>query len=326
MGFFNSIKKMVLRKSLDDDFKEGSKKIDTTELGVLTKAVNLTLDNYRKSVDKISTKVLSTEYENDFYNYNINIKKINNFEIDIKEINEEIQRIYDKNKELEQSVKILSQEILESQVQLDKLRKEENNLKSKTNSNKLNNEEKEDVREDILNIVESTKSLEEKVINLKVKIDVITMDIRANEELIYNHKHVIEKKKNEKLCLMILSSSLDECLKFAENIGEKTSFTKYCFQGMLNYNKGEYKEALNNFDNYFKREEEPYENYYIREIYAKLLIENNRYEEAKQYAMEALKDKPEEIEIHKILSKVHKVLGEEEEQRLEDSIIYMLES
>ncbi|KGM93289.1 hypothetical protein ADU90_01845 [Clostridium botulinum] len=325
MGFFNSIKKMVLKKSSDGDFRKDLQKIDNTELGVLTKAVNLTLDNYRKSIDKISTKVSSTEYENDFYNYNMNIKKIDNIEIDIKEINGEIQRVYDKNKELEESIKLLTQQILESEVQLDKLREEQDNLKSKTNLNKLNDEEKEDVREDIFNVVESTKSLEEKIINLKVKVDVSTMDIRANEELICNHKHEIENKKNEKLCLMILSNSLDECLKFAEDIEEKTSFTKYCFQGLLNYNKGEYKEALNNFDNYFKREEEPYENYYIREIYAKLLIENNRYEEAKQYAMEALKDKPEEIEIHKILSKVHKVLGEEEEQMLEDSIVYMLE-
>ncbi|MCD3296827.1 tetratricopeptide repeat protein, partial [Clostridium botulinum C/D] len=177
MGFFNSIKKMVLKKSLDGDFREDSQKIDTTELGVLTKAVNLTLDNYRKSIDKISTKVSSTEYENDFYNYNMNIKKIDNIEIDIKEINGQIKRVYDKNKELEESIKLLTQEILESQVQLDKLREEENNLRSKTSSNKLNNEENEDVREDIFNVVESTKGLEEKIINFKVKVDVSTMDI-----------------------------------------------------------------------------------------------------------------------------------------------------
>nr|WP_307905978.1 hypothetical protein [Clostridium botulinum] len=157
MGFFNSIKKMVLKKSSDGDFRKDLQKIDNTELGVLTKAVNLTLDNYRKSIDKISTKVSSTEYENDFYNYNMNIKKIDNIEIDIKEINGEIQRVYDKNKELEESIKLLTQQILESEVQLDKLREEQDNLKSKTNLNKLNDEEKEDVREDIFNVVESTK-------------------------------------------------------------------------------------------------------------------------------------------------------------------------
>ena len=67
MKFFNSIKKMVLRKHEDEI--QNTEKIDNTELGVLIKAVNFTLDNYRKSIDKISKQVTSAEFENDFYNY-----------------------------------------------------------------------------------------------------------------------------------------------------------------------------------------------------------------------------------------------------------------
>ncbi|WP_085829218.1 hypothetical protein [Clostridium massiliodielmoense] len=325
MKFFNSIKKIVLRRHEDEEDIKNSHKIDNTELGVLTKAVNFTLDNYRKSIDKISKQVTSAEFENDFYNYNLNIKKIEDINIDIKEINEEISKINEKNIELEESIKIISEEILSKEVDLQKMRDEEARLKEKVSSSELDDDEKEELRQDIFNVVESTKKLEEKIINQKVKVDVSTMDIRANEESISNKNKEIQNKKNEKLCLMTLSYSLDECLKFAEEIKEKTSFIQYCFQGLIDYAKGEHNNALNSFDSYFKREDEPYENYYIRQIYSQLLIENKRYEEAKQYAMEALKDKPEEVEIHKILSKVHEALGENEEQALENSIVSMLQ-
>lgn len=325
MGFFDSIKKIVLKKSTEKEMRNGLEKIDTTELGVLTKVVNLTLDNYRKSIDKISTKVSNVEYENDFYNDNTNMKKINNIEVSIKEINEEINKIQNKNKKLKESIHELMEEIIKNQVQLDKLKKEEKRLKTKKDLNNLNDEDKEDFKADILNIAESTKLVEEKVINLKVKVDVSTMDIRSNEELICNHIHEIQKMKNEKLCFMTLSNSIEECLEFAENIEEKTPFTRYCFKGILDYNRGNLSEALEKFDRYFKEEDKPYKNYYIRQMYAKLLMKSNRYEEAKQYAMEALRDKPEEAEIHKILSKVHKTLGEEDEMELEDAIVGMIE-
>ncbi|KEH97505.1 hypothetical protein Z962_03030 [Clostridium botulinum C/D str. BKT12695] len=325
MKFFNSIKKIVLRRHEDEEDIKNSHKIDNTELGVLTKAVNFTLDNYRKSIDKISKQVTSAKFENDFYNYNLNIKKIEDINIDIKEINEEISKINEKNIELEESIKIISEEILSKEVDLQKMRDEEARLKEKVSSSELDDDEKEELRQDIFNVVESTKKLEEKIINQKVKVDVSTMDIRANEESISNKNKEIQNKKNEKLCLMTLSYSLDECLKFAEEIKEKTPFIQYCFQGLIDYAKGEHNNALNSFDSYFKREDEPYENYYIRQIYSQLLIENKRYEEAKQYAMEALKDKPEEVEIHKILSKVHEALGENEEQALENSIVSMLQ-
>ena len=323
MKFFNSIKKMVLRKHEDEI--QNTEKIDNTELGVLTKAVNFTLDNYRKSIDKISKQVTSAEFENDFYNYNLNIKKIEDIDIDIKEIKEEINTINKNNIQLRESIKSISEEILSKEVSLQKMRSEENKLKVKLNSKEFDDEDKEDIKEDISNVVQSIKKLEEKIINEKVKVDVSTMDIRANEESINNKNKEIENKKNERLCLMTLSYSLDECLKFAEEIKEKTPFIQYCFQGLIDYANRDYNNALNNFDGYFKREEEPYENYYIRQIYSKLLIENKRYEEAKQYAMEALKDKPEEVEIHKILSKVHEALGENEEQALENSIVSMLQ-
>lgn len=327
MGFFDSIKKMVLGKpSNEEDVinNSNSGNLNSRELGLLTKAVNFTLDNYQNTIQKVSEKVTSTEYENDFYNNSFNLKRISDVEMDMSELKEKIMYCSEKNQEIKHTICSITEEISLRGQELEKLSNEEKVIRGKINIGGFEKEQQEELEEDLANVKLQVQELQDEIVQLKVKIDISNMDIKSNEEFILDYRHKIEKNKNKKLCYMTLSYDLDECINYLSDIEEKDEFTKYCFQGLLDAKCGNEKNAIENFDRYFNMEEELLENYYVYRVYAYLLIKDKRYDEAKKYATAAVKDRPEDINIHKILAEAHEGLNEVEEMELENTIVAML--
>ncbi|MGY0374576.1 tetratricopeptide repeat protein [Clostridium sp. JNZ J1-5] len=328
MGFFDSIRKMVLGKSSnEEDIINNSNpgNLNSTELGLLTKAVNFTLDNYQKTIQKVSGKITSTEYENDFYNNSFNLKKICDIEIDISELQDKIMYCYEKNQEIKHTICSITEEISLREQELEKLSNEEKVIRGKINIGGFEKEQQEELEEDLANVNLQIQELQDEIVQLKVKIDISNMDIKSNEEAISDYRHKIEKNKNKKLCYMTLSYDLDECVNFLSDIEEKDEFAKYCFQGLLDAKAGNEQDAIDNFDRYFSMGEELLENYYVYRVYAYLLIKDKRYDESKKYATAAVKHRPEDINIHKILAEAHAGLNEREEMELENTIVTMLE-
>ena len=99
-----------------------------------------------------------------------------------------------------------------------------------------------------------------------------------------------------------------------------------CVQGLIFYKEGNMIDSFRYLQKYFEINNNYYINHYLaNKVYAELLTKYNEHELALIYLQQAIKLRPENLELHKDIYDIYVKLGKIKESQIERNIIHILE-
>lgn len=158
------------------------------------------------------------------------------------------------------------------------------------------------------------------------EIDFITkhsnMDIDEKQRVSY----LINQRREIQEMIAFWASNncknIDDCISMFEN--NKSKFL-ICALAIKDFYSGDKKEAFLKINSFLKDGGDFYRHYLVNKIYGMLLCDMKKYKEAKKYVVRAIKLRPEDIELHKLMSNIHRQEGNITFMEREDNIITILE-
>jgi len=182
-------------------------------------------------------------------------------------------------------------------------------------------------KEELVRLKQENESLKQvKVSGIDLKIKNNLTIINQIEDFVKKTEEIVSKLsnlQNQKLYLMIMSYTLEECLKFYGTMKFKQDSSKWLINATQYYSINEFDKALEYLDKFFSSCSK-YDNHVIMLMYAKLLEKQSRYQEAKNIIIKVIELIPDLTESHEILARLHKTLGETKESEVEEFLAYML--
>lgn len=182
-------------------------------------------------------------------------------------------------------------------------------------------------KEELVRLKQENESLQQ------VKISGIDIKIKNNLSIINQIESVVKKAEeivnklsnlqNQKLYLMIMSYTLEECLEFYGKMKFKQDYSKWIINATQYYSINEFDKALEYLEKFFSSYNK-YDNHVLMLVYAKLLEKQFRYQEAKNIIIKVIELVPDLAESHELLARLHKSLGENKESEVEEFLNYML--
>ncbi len=169
--------------------------------------------------------------------------------------------------------------------------------------------------------------------NLKEEFSTISNEINSlynsfsKDELKNTNINELIRKKNKIIYNIVFLSSnsfknLNYCLKLLNNLDLDFEI---CIYGLKEYQKGNNAEAFQYLNEYLGEQEILLDHYLINKVYGLLLMKTEQYKLARLYLLKAVEKKPADIEIHRLLKKIHEHLNEEFAADVEKNIIELLE-
>lgn len=308
MAFFNKIKKIFTgdsqAKSEENNKKSvGDKAIEKSLMGV---------KKYYEFKIKLVNQVTEINPEWDFYDQVTQERSIKEFKQKANDIQGEIDNI--------------KQSIYNCKNKIDSLKFTYNN-----NAQRIINYEKVLVN----NEENENEDLEKKVESLKRENIGIKQEIYSNELSLQNFEEGLDSLNNKSLDLNFLiitelafvEGKYEECKAIAEKHCIVNNFTSIALESMKQYETGNIELAKDYAEKYFIAEEaneSTIHNPTLDRLYSKILIEQEKYNEAKVFLDYVVQYYPDDVDIHKMLKQVHINLGEEKEAKLEEKIIELL--
>lgn len=170
------------------------------------------------------------------------------------------------------------------------------------------------------------KELKEQYNSLSSEIDLLIKYDKNDEYSKSKISYLREQCKDIKLEIAFLASNnyknLDNCINLVEDID--TDF-KLCIYALRFYYDGNSQRAYQYFGEYFKDKDRFLEHYLINKVYGELLFSIKEYNASANVLRKAVEKRPEDIEIHRILKEIYKLNGQLIEEKIEESILNLLE-
>lgn len=157
--------------------------------------------------------------------------------------------------------------------------------------------------------------------------NIVKYDVKNDE---HKNNKLIEKMHKKDSILLELAflssndfSQLEISKKILDNID--TDFT-LCVQGLIYYKEGNMIDSFKYLQKYFEINNNYHINHYLaNKVYAELLNKCNEYELSLRYLRQAIKLRPENLELHKNIYDIYVKLGKIKESKIERDIINILE-
>lgn len=157
--------------------------------------------------------------------------------------------------------------------------------------------------------------------------DIVKYDVKNDE---YKNNKLIEKMHKKDSILFELAflssndfSQLEISKKTLDNIDTDFSL---CVQGLIYYKEGNMIDSFKYLQKYFEINNNYHINHYLaNKVYAELLNKCNEYELSLRYLRQAIKLRPENLELHKNIYDIYVKLGKIKESKIERDIINILE-
>lgn len=157
--------------------------------------------------------------------------------------------------------------------------------------------------------------------------DIVKYDVKNDEHKENKLREKMQKKDSLMFELAFLSSNDFSQLEISKKILEDmdTDFS-LCVQGLIFYKEGNMIDSFRYLQKYFEINNNYYINHYLaNKVYAELLTKYNEHELALIYLQQAIKLRPENLELHKDIYDIYVKLGKIKESQIERNIIHILE-
>lgn len=169
------------------------------------------------------------------------------------------------------------------------------------------------------------KQLKSEYTKIEDEIELLLQFDRKDEHYQQKVSSLMENKNNILHSLSFLSSnsfnSLEDSKRMIQNI--ETDFS-LCLKALTSYQKGDEKNALKLFEEFFQKHSEPIEHFLINKTYGELLFKQNNIEKAVVYLRKATEKRPEECEVHEILFQAYQRLGNHQQAKVHKRIQKLL--
>lgn len=157
--------------------------------------------------------------------------------------------------------------------------------------------------------------------------NIVKYDIKNDEHKKNKLREKMNKKDSILFELAFLSSNDFSQLEISKKILDDmdTDFS-LCVQGLIYYRDGNMIDSFRYLQKYFEINNNIYINHYLaNKVYAELLNKCNEYELSLIYLRQAIKLRPENLELHKDIYNLYVKLGKIKESQIERNIIDILE-
>lgn len=157
--------------------------------------------------------------------------------------------------------------------------------------------------------------------------DIVKYDVKNDKHKENKLREKMQKKDSLMFELAFLSSNDFSQLEISKKILDEmdTDFS-LCVQGLIFYKEGNMIDSFRYLQKYFEINNNCYINHYLaNKVYAELLTKCNEHELALIYLQQAIKLRPENLELHKDIYDIYVKLGKIKESQIERNIIHILE-
>lgn len=157
--------------------------------------------------------------------------------------------------------------------------------------------------------------------------NIVKYDIKNDEHKKNKLREKMNKKDSILFELAFLSSNDFSQLEISKKILDDmdTDFS-LCLKGLIYYRDGNMIDSFKYLQKYFEINNNCYINHYLaNKVYAELLNKCNEYELSLIYLRQAIKLRPENLELHKDIYNLYVKLGKIKESQIERNIIDILE-
>lgn len=136
---------------------------------------------------------------------------------------------------------------------------------------------------------------------------------------------LIQKQKQIQIDIAFYGSNnivnVESCLNLIKDLDTDI---KLCLDGLIFYKNHDISNALSRFSEFYSKKSYLLEHYLINKVYGTLLYDAGRQDDSMQFLRKAVEKRPEDLEIHELLSKIYKYKKLVVEEKIENEIILLL--